>query len=67
MDSTIRFKRMWRAKPVGTVDTQMGYGVHQLLVQRGIAEFVEAAQEIQPETEPIREPKRRRFHPKESD
>lgn len=40
MVSTIRFKRVFRSRPVGSTDSAMGYGVHDALVQRGIAEFV---------------------------
>lgn len=42
MNSTIRFKTINRyGRAIGSIDTDMGYGVHQALVQRGIAEFVE--------------------------
>lgn len=43
MDSAIRFitKNNRYRKPVGHIDTVMGFGVHSALVQRGIAEFVE--------------------------
>lgn len=42
MQTAIRFKRLNRyRKPIGAIDTQMGYGVHEALVSRGIAEWVE--------------------------
>lgn len=41
MISAIRFLRPnIYGRPVGFIDTQMNYGVHELLVMRGIAEFV---------------------------
>lgn len=40
MQSTIRFLRQYRSRAAGSVDSQMGYGVHDTLVNRGIAEFV---------------------------
>lgn len=41
MQSTIRFVRPNRyRKAIGETDSQMGFGVHSALVQRGIAEFV---------------------------
>lgn len=41
MNSRIRFLRTNRyRRPVGSQDTDLGYGVHELLVMRGIAEFV---------------------------
>lgn len=42
MNSSIRFLKINRyRKPVGAIDSQMGFGVHSALVQRGIAEWVE--------------------------
>lgn len=59
MNTTIRFLRPNRyGKPVNALDSQMGYGVHQLLVQRGIAEFVREPEPV--ESEPVRERKPRR-------
>lgn len=41
MMTTIRFLKPNRyRRSIGEIDTAMGYGVHQALVQRGIAEFV---------------------------
>lgn len=41
MNTTIRFLRMYQGRPVGALDSAMGFGVHDALVRRGIAEFVE--------------------------
>jgi hypothetical protein len=43
MQTTIRFKRPYCGRAVGATDTLMGYGVHDALVQRGVAEFCSAA------------------------
>lgn len=37
----IRFKLRWRGREPGTLDCDLDYGVKTVLVQRGIAEFVE--------------------------
>lgn len=42
MHSSIRFLRLNRYRhPIGSIDSTMGYGVHDALVMRGIAEWVE--------------------------
>lgn len=44
MQTTIRFLRPnIYGRPVGYIDNQMSYGVHDVLVMRGIAEFVNSA------------------------
>ncbi len=71
MTSTIRFLRSYHRREIGSIDTGMGYGVHDTLVRRGIAEFVQEAKPVvaaaisEPvaETEPIRA--KRRSHSKE--
>ena len=69
--STVRFLRSNRfRKEIGQLDSQMPYGVHDALVMRGIAEWVDKSPitvasisdpvaESKPET-PVRE-KRRHF------
>lgn len=68
MNSTIELLRVWRGKPVGTIDRQMGYGVHDTLVRRGIARFIsEPIATVETESQPIRERKpRHRTFVKES-
>ena len=40
-NSTIRFVKLNRMRrPIGSLDSELGYGVHDTLVQRGIAEWV---------------------------
>lgn len=46
MQTTIRFKRAYQGRAVGSTDSQMGYGVHDALVQRGVAEFIGSATPI---------------------
>lgn len=42
MQSTIRFLKTNRyRKPIGSLDSLMGYGVHDALVSRGIAEWAD--------------------------
>jgi len=42
--AAIRFKKINRyRRAIGSIDTQMGYGVQHELVQRGIAEWVDTA------------------------
>jgi hypothetical protein len=55
MKAVIRFKRMWRNREVGSVNSDLGYGVMDTLVRRGIAEFVEP--EIKPEVRRERKPR----------
>jgi hypothetical protein len=71
MISTIRFKRDNRyRKPIGSLDSQMGFGIHSALVQRGIAEFVDTTAVISPAavevSEPDQEPIRKSRRHKES-
>lgn len=35
----IKFKQQWRGREPGQVDDALDYGVQQMLVQRGIAEW----------------------------
>jgi len=65
MQTTIRFLRAnpYR-KPIGSTDETMGYGVHDALVQRGVAEFVTARPLVaagisEPRAESTEAPKRR--------
>lgn len=39
-DSTVRFKQHWRGRDAGELCSTLDYGVAQLLVQRGVAEWV---------------------------
>lgn len=39
-NNTIRFRQHWRGREPGQTTDALDYGVAQLLVQRGIAEFV---------------------------
>jgi hypothetical protein len=43
MQTTIRFNRPYRGRATGSTDSLMGYGVHDALVQRGVAEFCDSA------------------------
>lgn len=70
MISTIRFLKTNRyRREIGSTDTVLGYGIHDALVRRGIAEFVAAPQSVSavevPEVESIpktsRAAKRRSF------
>jgi hypothetical protein len=75
MLSTIRFLRMYRGRAVGSTDSLMGYGVHDTLVKRGVAEFCDSAtpmvaagiSEPQLNSEPTGERKPRRRCSKESE
>lgn len=71
--SMIRFLKPNRyRKKVGDTDSQMTYGVHDALVMRGVAEWVDQSpitvsaisEPVLSEKEPARKP--RRFSPKES-
>lgn len=42
MSTTIRFLKQYRGRQVGSCDDLMGFGVHDALVQRGIAEWATA-------------------------
>ena len=76
--STVRILRSNRfGKPVGYIDSQMTYGVHDTLVNRGIAEWIDKSPitsaaisvpvlSAPVETETTRERKPRRFSSKES-
>lgn len=47
MQTAIRFKAINRyRRAIGSIDTEMGYGVHHALVQRGIAEFVPLSESL---------------------
>lgn len=62
MNTAIRFLRFdprYR-RPAGYIDRQMGYGIHQMLVQRGVAEFVDETASAAPISEPSRDRKPRR-------
>ena len=43
MHSTIRFLRPYQGRMAGAIDSLMGYGVHDALVRRGVAEFFDSA------------------------
>jgi hypothetical protein len=70
--SVIRFKTINRyRKSIGDLDDQLTYGIHDTLVMRGIAEWVDQSPTgaiAKPEVseEAPRERRPRRFHPKES-
>ncbi len=73
--STIRFLRPNRyRKAIGEIDSQLTYGVHDTLVVRGIAEWVDQSPEViaaisEPvlsEPKPVRERKPLRSFTKES-
>lgn len=74
MNSTIRFKRPYRGREVGSTDSLMGYGVHDALVRRGVAEFchsaapapAEAIPQVEPDTQD-QERRGRRSKQKETD
>lgn len=75
MQTMIRFKHPFNGRAVGSTDTLMGYGVHDTLVQRGIAEFIDSAipviaagiSEPQLSSETFSERKPRRSFKKESE
>jgi len=52
MESTIRFLRQYRGRSVGSFDSLMGYGVHDALVRRGVAEFYHSATPAPAESNP---------------
>lgn len=62
---SIRFVRPWRRREPGQIDRDLTYGVQELLVQRGIAEWVEErrAEVVPPEVEPSRRKKKQVFTP----
>ena len=75
--SVIRFKTINRyRRAIGDLDDQLTYGIHDTLVMRGIAEWVDQSPTAtipealvpgrQVTEEPSRERRPRRFHPKES-
>ncbi len=43
--STVRFLREYRRRPIGSFDSGYPYGVHDTLVLRGIAEWVDKSPE----------------------
>lgn len=75
--SVVRFLRPYRRREIGQTDGQMTYGMHDALVVRGIAEWVDKSfltgaaisepvlsESVPSESEPARKP--RRFSSKES-
>ncbi len=72
--SVVRFLRPYRRREPGQTDALMTYGMHDALVVRGIAEWVDKSplmgaaisEPVLTESEPARERKSRRFSSKES-
>ncbi len=72
--SVVRFLRPYRRREIGHTDAQMTYGMHDALVVRGIAEWIDKSpligaaitEPVLTESETTRDRKPRRFSPKES-